>query len=239
MFLMVYFLFSLVHLLGQAEEGAFESSASPASSATASGPAVICHYCPGTAKGRPAAMTCLVCGASMCVEHLQPHLESPVFQSHPLVEPLADVSQWRCQEHQEMNKIFCRDCGTCVCTVCTVIGAHRGHACISVSEAEKELRVGQHGKEGLGHVRCVLGLRLIAATLGSVVRCHVSGPWPTADSPRKLLLLATPFLLSPQQCAHFSFSSKALLLLLFHAVRYGPSVLHDPFPAMSALLGVW
>ncbi|XP_023683107.2 E3 ubiquitin/ISG15 ligase TRIM25 [Paramormyrops kingsleyae] len=121
-------------------ERPFESSASPASSATPSGPTVICHYCPATAKGRPAAMTCLVCGASMCVEHLQPHLESPVFQSHPLVEPLADISQWRCQEHQEMNKIFCRDCGTCVCTVCTVIGAHRGHTCIGVSEAEKELR---------------------------------------------------------------------------------------------------
>ncbi|XP_048829022.1 E3 ubiquitin/ISG15 ligase TRIM25 [Brienomyrus brachyistius] len=122
-----------------AEQG-YEFSASPASSPTAGGPAVTCHYCPATAMGRPAAMTCLVCGASMCVEHLQPHLESPVFQNHPLVEPLADISQWRCQEHQEMNKIFCRDCGTCVCTVCTVIGVHRGHACISVSEAEKELR---------------------------------------------------------------------------------------------------
>lgn len=77
----------------------------------------------------------------MCAEHLRTHLESPVFQGHPLVPAVEDVSPWRCQEHQEMNRIYCRPCGVCVCTVCTVIGSHRDHACISIKEAEKELRV--------------------------------------------------------------------------------------------------
>lgn len=76
----------------------------------------------------------------MCKEHLRPHLESPVFQNHTLVPPVEDISSWRCQEHQEINRIYCRQCAVCVCTVCTVIGSHRDHVCISIREAERELR---------------------------------------------------------------------------------------------------
>lgn len=101
---------------------------------------VPCHYCPKT-RANSAVKTCLVCGASMCTEHLRPHLESPVFQNHTLVSPVEDISTWRCQEHQEVNRIYCRECGVCVCTVCTVIGSHRDHVCISIREAERELRV--------------------------------------------------------------------------------------------------
>ncbi|XP_077453169.1 tripartite motif-containing protein 14 [Stigmatopora argus] len=100
---------------------------------------VPCHYCPKTVH-QLAVRTCLVCGASMCAEHLRPHLESPVFQSHTLVPPTDDVSIWRCQEHQEVNRIYCRECALCVCTVCTLIGSHRAHVCISIREAEQELR---------------------------------------------------------------------------------------------------
>ncbi|TTD03350.1 Zinc finger protein RFP [Bagarius yarrelli] len=103
------------------------------------GSSIICHYC-SAYEQKTALKTCLVCGASMCLEHLRVHLESPVFQSHPLVPAVDDVSQWRCQEHQEINRIYCRTCGVCVCTVCTVIGSHKDHACISIKEAEKELR---------------------------------------------------------------------------------------------------
>ncbi|XP_068458318.1 tripartite motif-containing protein 14 isoform X2 [Clinocottus analis] len=101
---------------------------------------VPCHYCPKT-RYQSAVKTCLVCGASMCTEHLRPHLESSVFQNHTLVPPMEDFSPWRCQEHQEINRIYCRQCEECVCTVCTVIGSHRDHICISIREAERELRV--------------------------------------------------------------------------------------------------
>lgn len=100
---------------------------------------VPCNYCPKLGY-QSAVKTCLVCGASMCAEHLRPHLDSPVFQNHTLVPPIEDISPWRCHEHQEINRIYCRQCGVCVCTVCTVIGSHRDHVCISIREAEKELR---------------------------------------------------------------------------------------------------
>lgn len=126
------------------------------------GSSVICHYC-SSRECRMAVKTCLVCGASMCSEHLRVHLESPVFQSHPLVPAMCDVSQWRCQEHQEMNRIYCRPCGLCVCTVCTVIGSHKDHACISIKEAEKELRVSMMRRKRIW--KCTLGYFLKALSL--------------------------------------------------------------------------
>ncbi|XP_043120301.1 E3 ubiquitin/ISG15 ligase TRIM25 isoform X2 [Puntigrus tetrazona] len=115
------------------------SAAAAASSRLSSSSSVPCHYCPSSEQ-KAAVKTCLICGASMCPEHLRAHLEKPVFQNHPLVNAVEDVSLWRCQEHQEMNRIYCRSCAVCVCTVCSLVGSHKGHECISIREAEQELR---------------------------------------------------------------------------------------------------
>ncbi|XP_061772657.1 tripartite motif-containing protein 14-like [Nerophis ophidion] len=100
---------------------------------------VPCHYCPKMVR-QLAVKTCLVCGASMCAKHLRPHMESSVFQSHTLVPPTVDISFWKCDEHQELNRIYCRLCAVCVCTLCTAIGSHRNHVCISTRDAEMEIR---------------------------------------------------------------------------------------------------
>lgn len=101
--------------------------------------AILCNYC--TQKRRPAVKTCLKCEASMCAEHLRHHTESAVFKNHLLVDPTADVSRWKCTEHQELLKIYCKDDQVCVCTLCTLIGKHKDHSCESIGEGEKELRV--------------------------------------------------------------------------------------------------
>ncbi|KAM8860819.1 tripartite motif-containing protein 14 [Synchiropus picturatus] len=111
----------------------------PRPESKASNTPVPCHYCPKIHNQR-AVKTCLVCGASMCTEHLRPHMESPVFLNHVLIPPVEDISLWRCQEHQDINRIYCRQCYVCICTVCTMIGSHRGHVCISIRDAERELR---------------------------------------------------------------------------------------------------
>ncbi|XP_061826282.1 tripartite motif-containing protein 14 [Nerophis lumbriciformis] len=100
---------------------------------------VQCHYCPKTVH-QLAVKTCLVCGASMCAKHLRPHMESPVFQSHTLVPPTVDISFWKCEEHQELNRVYCRLCAECVCSLCTAVGRHRNHVCISTKDAEMEIR---------------------------------------------------------------------------------------------------
>ena len=49
-----------------------------------------------------AVKTCLKCEVSMCQEHVRPHLELPAFRSHLLTEPLADLRNRKCMEHDEM-----------------------------------------------------------------------------------------------------------------------------------------
>ncbi|XP_067275100.1 tripartite motif-containing protein 14 [Pseudorasbora parva] len=133
------------HSLGKREKDNVSNSeealriSSTSSERLSRGRSVPCHYCPSSEQ-KVAVKTCLVCGASMCSEHLRAHLEKPVFQNHPLVNAVEDVSLWRCQEHQEMNRIYCRSCAVCVCTVCSLVGSHKGHECISIREAEQELR---------------------------------------------------------------------------------------------------
>ncbi|XP_027258944.1 tripartite motif-containing protein 14 isoform X2 [Cricetulus griseus] len=43
------------------------------------------------------------------------------------VEP-SGACNWRCAEHSErLAELFCRRCSRCVCALCPVLGAHRGH----------------------------------------------------------------------------------------------------------------
>ncbi|XP_041061423.1 tripartite motif-containing protein 60-like [Carcharodon carcharias] len=82
-----------------------------------------------TSKPHPAVKTCLKCESSMCPVHLGNSTNST-----------ADMSLWKCTEHQEPLKIYCKDDKVCVCTLCTLIGKHKGHNCGSINEGEKELR---------------------------------------------------------------------------------------------------
>lgn len=44
------------------------------------------------------------------------------------VQPVQWALGWRCREHSERPaELFCRRCGRCVCALCPVLGAHRGH----------------------------------------------------------------------------------------------------------------
>ncbi|XP_051894223.1 tripartite motif-containing protein 14-like [Pristis pectinata] len=76
----------------------------------------------------------------MCPLHLKLHTGSGVFRSHPLVDTAADLSAWRCAEHERVLDVYCKDDRVCVCTLCTLIGRHRGHRCGTISEGERELR---------------------------------------------------------------------------------------------------
>ncbi|XP_069784592.1 tripartite motif-containing protein 14-like [Narcine bancroftii] len=99
---------------------------------------VLCSYC---SRAQFAAVkTCLKCEASMCALHLKLHTGSGVLRSHPLVDTAADLSAWRCAEHDRVLDVYCKDDKLCVCTLCTLIGRHRGHRCGSIGEGERELR---------------------------------------------------------------------------------------------------
>ncbi|XP_032355241.1 tripartite motif-containing protein 16 [Etheostoma spectabile] len=89
---------------------------------------------------KPARKTCMKCEISMCVQHLQAHLTTPVLlQTHPLTEPMALCGTTKCPQHGKLLEYFCLDDMTCVCVSCAIEDQHRIHNMKTFSTAHKEL----------------------------------------------------------------------------------------------------
>lgn len=60
-----------------------------------------------------------------------------------------DASGWRCPEHGDrVAELFCRRCRRCVCALCPVLGAHRGHPVGLALEEAVHVQVGTRAARG-------------------------------------------------------------------------------------------
>ncbi|XP_069043949.1 E3 ubiquitin-protein ligase TRIM39-like isoform X1 [Lepisosteus oculatus] len=103
---------------------------------------VLCDFCTGRQRG--AVKSCLVCLASYCQTHLQPHYESPAFKRHRLVEATGQLQEKICSTHDKLLEFYCRTDQKCVCYLC-VMDEHRGHDTVSVAagRTEKQKQLGK------------------------------------------------------------------------------------------------
>ncbi|KAJ7998186.1 hypothetical protein DPEC_G00219980, partial [Dallia pectoralis] len=92
---------------------------------------VVCDFCTGTRKQK-ALMSCLVCLASHCETHLQPHYESPAFKKHKLIKATTQLQEKICSHHDKLLEVFCHSDEQCsVCLICLL--CVKGHDTVSAA----------------------------------------------------------------------------------------------------------
>ncbi|XP_035988856.1 E3 ubiquitin-protein ligase TRIM21-like [Fundulus heteroclitus] len=107
-----------------------QQEASSSSSAAKPGE-VPCDVCTGTKL--KALKSCLVCLLSYCQTHLEPHLTTPRLKKHQLMEPVENLEDRMCLQHDKPLELFCRTDQTCVCSLCSVLD-HKNHKFVPLRE---------------------------------------------------------------------------------------------------------
>ncbi|XP_078138101.1 E3 ubiquitin-protein ligase TRIM39-like isoform X1 [Centroberyx gerrardi] len=103
---------------------------------------VPCDVCTGTKL--KALKSCLVCLASYCETHLEPHQRTTSLKRHKLIDPVENLEGRMCKKHDRPLELFCKTDQMCVCLLCTVLD-HKLHGIVPLEE-EYEGKKAELGK---------------------------------------------------------------------------------------------
>ncbi|XP_068443150.1 E3 ubiquitin-protein ligase TRIM21-like [Clinocottus analis] len=87
-----------------------------------------------------AQKTCLVCLASYCQLHLEPHQRVTTLKKHQLMDPVSNLEDRVCKKHDKMLELFCRKDQMCVCFMCWK-DDHATHEAVPLEHAFRERKV--------------------------------------------------------------------------------------------------
>ncbi|KAJ8006455.1 hypothetical protein DPEC_G00107440, partial [Dallia pectoralis] len=98
---------------------------------------VSCDICTGTKL--KALKSCLVCLASFCETHLEPHQRAAALKRHKMIDPQNNLEDRICKKHERLLELFCRTDRTCVCQFCTETD-HKTHTTVPLEDECGQLK---------------------------------------------------------------------------------------------------
>uniref|UniRef100_A0A671WG50 Uncharacterized protein n=1 Tax=Sparus aurata TaxID=8175 RepID=A0A671WG50_SPAAU len=107
-----------------------------------------CKTCITIHWDKNALKSCLVCLASYCETHLEPHLTAKQLKRHQLIDPVDNLEGRMCTKHDKLLELFCKTDQMCVCMLCTVLD-HQGHSVVPLKEEYegKKAKLGKRDAE--------------------------------------------------------------------------------------------
>ncbi|XP_067442082.1 E3 ubiquitin-protein ligase TRIM21-like isoform X1 [Thunnus thynnus] len=133
--------------VSQFRQEAQQKASSSSSEQQAAKPGEVpCDICKGTKL--KALKSCLVCLASYCETHLEPHLTVSRIKRHQLIDPVENLEGRMCMKHDKPLELFCKTDQTCVCMLCSVLD-HKTHEFVPLKEGYegKKAELGKTGTE--------------------------------------------------------------------------------------------
>ncbi|XP_070762743.1 E3 ubiquitin-protein ligase TRIM39-like isoform X3 [Enoplosus armatus] len=125
-------------MAAQFRQSAQQKASSSSSEQQVSKPGEVpCDVCTGTKL--KALKSCLVCLASYCETHLEPHLTMSGLKRHQLIDPVENLEGRICKKHDKLLELFCKTDQMCVCMFCT-ISDHKTHDVVPLKEEHEGMK---------------------------------------------------------------------------------------------------